>query len=291
MKTAKVPRQMFGDVREDIALADRDTTRKPRGWLDSVSTGDAALRSGILILLAAALLIGWYQFRFLTDDAFITFRYIDHHRRGWGYTWNPPPFQPVEGYSNFLWAVLLEAIWAVTGATPPATANVVSLLLSYASLAVGFSIVWRMDFSDRWRRHRFWLACLALLYAISNRTFITWTSSGLETALFGFCTAVWLLGVVELGRRPNCRALTLASAGAASAALTRPDGLLLVMATLFLGAYLAIESRRVLRPLLCSSPLLAVAVHLLWRRWYYQAWVPNTYYAKQVTAWPDAGVR
>ena len=267
------------------------TTSKPRRFLDASSSGGAVLRVACLFLLAAALLIAWREFWFLTDDAFITFRYIDHHRRGWGYTWNPPPFQPVEGYSNFLWAILLEAVWMVTGAPPPAAANIVSLLLSYASLAVGFLTVWRMSLPERWHRHRFWLACLTLVFAISNRTFITWTSSGLETALFGFCTAVWLFGVLELARRPGCPALILTSMGAATAALTRPDGLLLVLATPLLVAYVSTGTRKITRPVFCMAPLLLVVAHLLWRRWYYGAWVPNTYHAKQVVAWPDAGAR
>ena len=267
------------------------TAAKHKRLLDASSPGGVAFRLAILLLLAGALFVGWREFWFLTDDAFITFRYIDHHRRGWGLSWNPPPFAPVEGYSNFLWAILLEAVWILTGATPPASANVVSLILSYGSLALGFSMVWRMNLPERLHRHRFWLGCLMLLFAVSHRSFITWTSSGLETALFGFCVTLWLFGVLELGRQASCRALMLAAAGAATAALTRPDGLLLVLACPLLAAYVWAGSRRVMRPLVCLSPLLLVLVHLLWRRWYYGAWVPNTYHAKQVVAWPDAGAR
>jgi arabinofuranosyltransferase len=273
-----------------------------RDLLVQRSLGSSLVRLLTLVALGAALLIAWRRFWFLTDDAFITFRYIDHHRRGWGYTWNPPPFAPVEGYSNFLWMVLLQGIWATTGASPPASANVVSLLLSFGSVALAFVMAWRMPLPPRWQPLRFWVAVLVLVYAISNRTFVTWTSSGLETALFGFCVALWVLGVLEVGRTRDWRWLLVASVGAATTALTRPDGLLLVLATGALGVYHAglagalsrsQPARRtiLLRTLIGLSPLLSIAVHLLWRRAYYGMWVPNTFYAKQVSEWPDAGVR
>jgi len=53
-----------------------------------------AARWAVLVLLAVLAYAGWREFWFLTDDAYITFRYISNHVRGWGYTWNPPPFLP-----------------------------------------------------------------------------------------------------------------------------------------------------------------------------------------------------
>jgi arabinofuranosyltransferase len=281
--------------------------RVPVSPLDA-GNGDAlkrnftlAIRISVLLLLAVALVLAWREFWFLTDDAFITFRYIDHHRRGWGYTWNPPPFAPVEGYSNFLWMVLLEAVWAVTGLPPPTTANPVSLVLSFGALAVAFLMIWRMPLPRPWLPHRFELAVLVLIFVLANRSFVTWTSSGLETALFGFCVALWVFGAVELGRGSGWRWLGLASTGAATAALTRPDGLLLVLSTLLLaihnaGQTGALSTRVGLRAVwsrlaLALAPLVSVPAHLIWRRCYYGMWVPNTFYAKQVSDWPDAGVR
>jgi arabinofuranosyltransferase len=49
------------------------------------------------IALLCILVVGWKLFWFLTDDAFITFRYASNSILGHGYTWNPPPFRPVEG--------------------------------------------------------------------------------------------------------------------------------------------------------------------------------------------------
>jgi arabinofuranosyltransferase len=38
-------------------------------------------------------------------------------------------------------------------------------------------------------------------------------------------------------------------------------------------------------------PGLIPIIHIVWRRSYYGEWLPNTYYAKHVAAWPEAGIR
>jgi hypothetical protein len=77
---------------------------------------------------------------------------------------------------------------------------------------------------------------------------------------------------------------------AALCALSRPDGLLPVAATAAMaGLRWLFGGRR--GELLQLSPLLLVVAHLLWRRSFYGAWLPNTYYAKVVGVWPESGVR
>jgi arabinofuranosyltransferase len=245
----------------------------------------------VLVLLAVAAYVGWRTFWFLTDDAFITFRYISNHMRGWGYTWNPPPFRPVEGYSNFLWMVLLEGIWRLTGVEPPDAANPVSLLLSYGTLALGFAWVWRMALPPSLERHRFAIAVAVLVGVLSNRTFLAWMSSGLETSLFIFCTTLWLVATLELDRGGGPRALAVSCTAAALSALTRPDGQLMVLASglLALGFFLRTPPRG--RWVLAGLPLVLDVAHLLWRHATYGEWVPNTYFAKHVAAWPESGLR
>src|SRR5256885_2052719 len=86
------------------------------------------LRLGAVVGLALLALWGWRELWFLTDDAFITFRYISNRRLGLGYVWNAPPFRPVEGYTNFLWMVLLDGAWSLFGLAPPVASTVLSLV-------------------------------------------------------------------------------------------------------------------------------------------------------------------
>ena len=61
-------------------------------------------RLAIAVFVAAVLVAcaGWQLMWFLTDDAYISFRYLSNALRGYGLVWNPPPFQPVEGYISAL---------------------------------------------------------------------------------------------------------------------------------------------------------------------------------------------
>src|SRR5262249_18434401 len=154
------------------------------------------------------------------------FRYISNSRLGLGYVWNAPPFHPVEGYSSFWWVVLLDGVWRLTGIEPPDAANAISLVFALGTLALGTLLILKMPLEERFARWRpLWLS-LALIGILSNRTFLAWTSSGLETPLFNFLFTGWVTACVL---RP--RNVALLSTAAALVALTRPDGYLAVAAT------------------------------------------------------------
>lgn len=247
------------------------------------SAGTAEIFLGAAILT----LVGWKAFWFLTDDAFIAFRYVSNSLAGRGLVWNPAPFRPVEGYTSFLWVMLLREIWQLFGMAPPQSANVVSLLFGLATLYLVLRFVQRMSFPamERWRPV---LLALVLLGVTTNRTFLAWLSSGLETSLFNFLFIAWLFDALAVEGRGEPRWIFRLSLTGALAALCRPDGLLIVAAT---AALLVLDRRHwSVRQVLSSAPLLLVPVHLLWRFSTYGDWLPNTYRAKYAGAWPDAGV-
>ncbi|MBL8751789.1 MAG: hypothetical protein JNK15_00705 [Planctomycetes bacterium] len=244
-----------------------------------------------LVAIAALLVAGGRGLAFLCDDAFIHFRYAANAYAGHGLVWNAAPFTPVEGY-GFLWVVLLWWTWEITGVEPPVAAN---------WLAVGFGLVqfgllacavrWFCDRDGRRSSNVVGLAALAAI--VGNRTFLQWLSGGLDTALFN----TWLLGWVVWALSPAARQPTLRwclgwATFAALAALTRPDGYPLVAATVGVAGWLAWRSRVSVRVAVFGLlPLLLVAAHVAWRRWFYGEWLPNTYFAKVVSAWPEAGLR
>ena len=39
-----------------------------------------------------------------------------------------------------------------------------------------------------------------------------------------------------------------------------------------------------------AFPLLGVPTHLIWRKFFYGEWLPNTFYAKVVEPWPEIGI-
>ena len=242
----------------------------------------------------AATYHGWRLFWFFTDDAFIAFRYVSNAIAGYGYTWNPPPFRPIEGYTSFLWIAILEMIWRWFAIQPPAAANWISLLCSYGSLWIILAMVSRYTLTGSWGLARSWAIGLVTLGIVSNRTFLTWSSSGLETALFNFLIHLWIYTVLYI--RPENRGwMWSISTATALTYLCRPVGILLALATLGIAAVTVIYNHRdrplIRRLMLGLLPLAVIPVHFAWRKARYGEWLPNTYYAKHVTTWPESGVR
>jgi arabinofuranosyltransferase len=228
-----------------------------------------------LVLLLAHAAVYW----FLTDDAFISFRYARNLSRGYGLVFNPG-FERVEGYSNFLWVVLLAACYGV-GLSAETVANVLSLAATVALWGLVVWFVYRRPLAPGRR----WLLLVAPLFLAATRSVAVWSTGGLETRLF----EVLVLGgalrlVVEVeGRLAERPRQSVAAVLFALATLARPDGLLISLAALATGAgQLALRRRLALRPfaMQIGSYALIVGAHYAFRRAYYGQWLPNTYYAK-----------
>ncbi len=250
------------------AAATIDTTsERPGGWLA------AGLALSLVLLLAHSKV-----YAFLTDDAFISFRYARNLAHGFGLVFNPG-LERVEGYSNFLWVVLLAAFDRL-GLVPERVANVLSFTATAGLWAVVTAFVLR-----RRPVHRPWLVLVAPLVLASMRTVAVWATSGLETRLFEwFVVAGALRLVTEVetlagGLRPRARAGWLFALGA----LTRPDGILFGGVALGLAAIVVARRRRPEFGWLVANvlPFAALVIaQFAFRHAYYGAWWPNTYYAK-----------
>ncbi|MFK7741597.1 MAG: hypothetical protein AB8H80_14860, partial [Planctomycetota bacterium] len=267
---------------------------------------------GWLVFLAsgAAAVFGALSLEFWCDDAFIIFRYVANAHDGYGLVWNRPPFAPVEGYTSLSWALLLWASWSWFGVEPPDACNWISIGCGVATVALLLATLRRVV-DRRGTPAHLALVALALLCVVGNRTFLQWLSSGLETALFQLLFVAWIVQAFRIGRtdqppRRATRDLACWSLLAAVATWTRPDGLLLSAATASCAAGIWLLDRvatqndaartptsplRLRTLLLGLAPLLLVVGQIAWRRAYYGEWLPNTYYAKVTTAWPEAGMR
>ena len=97
-----------------------------------------------LALLGTLALAFWHArvYQFLTDDAYISFRYADNFARGDGLVFNPGG-ERVEGYTNFLW-VLLLAGGRLAGIPPESAAPVLTGVLTLALWAVMLWFVLRV---------------------------------------------------------------------------------------------------------------------------------------------------
>ncbi|MSP57149.1 MAG: hypothetical protein EXR69_16365 [Myxococcales bacterium] len=239
------------------------------------------VRVPLLLAAIGVLTLGWSTLQFTCDDAYIAFRYVHNHMVGRGWTWNPPPFAPVEGYTSFAWLVLLELVWRATGVDPPSAANLLGLGFGVITLLLAMRLL------DPLRLPRPTLVLgLVLLGTVTNRTFLQWTTSGLETSMF---TAVFTWWLVEALGPPGARGRMFAAASLLC--LVRPDGYLFLLASFALLAVAPAPWPSVSARLRVAAPALMVFAHLLWRRQTYGHWLPNTYFAKATGAWPEAGAR
>ena len=167
-----------------------------------------------LVLLGWLASVAW----FITDDAFISFRYARNLLEGHGLVFNPGEY--VEGYTNFLWVLELAAIWGLLGIRPEDAAQWLSVIYTAGTIVVMLWWVARMPAL----RHRWLVAWMALGLVCSSATFAVWTSGGgLETRQFTFFALAAVVCLSVFGQsRWGLLAASLSLAAAALDAARRP---------------------------------------------------------------------
>lgn len=212
---------------------------------------------------------------YFPDDAYISLRYCQRLLEGNGLTWTDG--ERVEGYTNFLWVVLVAAIGLVHRDLL-AVAQWLGVVLMPTAL-LSLALVYRSP------QPRNLLAVLAggTLFALTGSA-AAYAPSGLENALLVAAVAAAIAGSQPLLTAPQSsfRAAALPGCFLGLAVLTRPDAIVLA-AGLCGGLWGARGFGRegFLRALrLGCYPLAFQAAHLAFRRAYYGDWVPNTFHAK-----------
>lgn len=227
------------------------------------------LWAAVLWLLAAPQMLGTW----ILDDAFISFRYAANFIHGFGLTFNPG--EVVEGYTNFLWTLLLAALMAL-GAEPVLTAQILCTALALAVLLLSYRAA--LD----WWPGSAWALLPPLLLAL-NPAFLLYTArgSGMEPALI---TLLALVALWLLWRAQTVQTGCAAGLACALVVMTRPDGALVPLAGgLLLLAQAGIQRQR--QALLTLAGLvggfvLLYSPYFAWRFSYYGYLLPNTFYAK-----------
>lgn len=229
-----------------------------------LSIADAILTISLIYIV----LVCYYYYPFISDDALISLRYAARLADGQGLTWNDGYY--VEGYSNLGWVLLIAAA-AALGADPVAAARVLGLALTGAVL-VAFVAIGRHR-GDRWSTMP-WLLALG----VSAHTLAIWAIGGLEQPLVLFCVFFGYLALAGWRAAGDNRRLWGASALFGVLALSRPDGVLIAAAFCLsiLCFRLPWPRRLSAAARLAALPVAAVAGQSVFRLIYYGAAVPNT---------------
>jgi len=217
----------------------------------------------VLLSYLIAILIFW---DFVVDDAYISFVYSKNLITGNGLTYNG---MLVEGYSNFLWTVLIAPfLWF--GIDPIIVARTLSILSSILILLMLDDLIKKFLPGISNARIALVLTTVTLCSTIS-----AWTVGGLETIFFAFLVLFFLY--VEIGK--TRQAGYLSPLIVLMLSFTRPEG---AMFFPILIAYRLYCSRRIDRELMLSMFLfiLPFSLFLVWRFQTYGYFLPNTAFIK-----------
>jgi hypothetical protein len=233
--------------------------------------GPWRILAGAAVLLALVLA----AHPWLCDDIFITFRYVDQARAGHGLVYNPG--ERVEGYTHFLWAVLLWALSSL-GIGLDTLGRWLPLPFHLGTVAV-LALTSRALYGRREvlasaaRGAAGWTLPVAAFAWAVHREAQVFASGGLETSAYTFCL---VLGFYLVAARDSRRARAGGAVAYALAALLRPEGL---AHAALAGGWVALR-RREDAARFAGLVVGLVAPLFVWRRFYYGDLVPNAYYAK-----------
>jgi hypothetical protein len=232
-----------------------------------VSSRPVVLAISLLSLAAMALPF----FDHTVDDAFISFRYARNLVEGHGLVFNPG--ERVEGYTNFLWVMLIAPCIAL-GVDPVLAGRAWGLAAAVALVGAVVRLSPRPERAPE-------AAWIAPLLTATSPPLAVWASGGLEAPLFA-ALAAW--SVVLAARDVDQRTLRPWTALVpAAAALTRPEGL--GLALVLFGVTVALARPRARHAAGWCAVLAAVVLpYFAWRFSYYGDWLPNTFHAKVGTS-------
>lgn len=237
--------------------------------------------AAVVIPLALYFVLTLPLSEWLMDDAGISFVYSRNLAAGHGLV-SQPGVEPVEGYSNFLWVVLMAVFFAIGLFEPFITSKAVSLILVALSYWFLHKSIQKISGS------RFLLSFIALMFLSFNTSFVSWTCSGLENPLTAVLVALLLYlniqFVSSLDRKATQAAIV--AVVAVGIALTRPDAVLYAVVFPMTLLFLLIGGRMRLGELSKNlgyygvTYLIGYGGFIMFRWLYFGDLYPNTYHAK-----------
>jgi hypothetical protein len=216
---------------------------------------------------AASRLIDGVRYFWLDDDMMISMRYARNLAEGHGLVWTAGGDR-VEGYSNFLWTMVMAVVHVFR--PPSHLAAIPVRAIGYLCTVGSFALALRLL---RVFVPRGVLPALVMLVSmILCPDVIRWAVWGFENALLGLLLLVFLVRLFERGDD------SIAYLALALIPITRADAIYLFAANAALALLLSKDRRRTVAWL--TLALVPFAAHLTFRLAYYGEWLPNTYYLK-----------
>ena len=233
----------------------------------------------ILLYISHALLFG----NWIIDDAGVSFVYSRNLALGYGLT-SQPGIEPVEGYSNFSWVILMTPFFFIDLFNPIVTPKVVSILLV---IILFFTLNRILCISSNYPNsgNFFTLTLLAI-----NTSFVVWTISGLENPLYVLLLMLIAYILLLLGKDIDLKYrliyITLLALLVSLSAMTRPDGILFLLVPLIILVFDHLVWKPANQNLIIEISIyiiffiLTFGGFITFRFFYFGDIFPNTYYVK-----------
>lgn len=229
----------------------------------------------IILVAHCSYYLGWS-----IDDPYISYRYAENLANGRGFVFNPG--ERVEGYSNFLFTLILAGFNSV-GISPVGLSRILGFCSALTLIWVMFHALDKELFSlSSLPFMRFFPLYLLAL----NGSLAFWSVSGLET---GVHTLLVALAWIFLIREDNGKiSPLLVSSLFLLVALSRPEGALFFIICFLgdLGRILKNKDTSLFRRLILRTIPIGIlfGIYNIWRISYYHSLLPNTFYAKATGA-------
>lgn len=222
----------------------------------------------VVLICIAGFIFLLFLFNDIAEDAFISFRYAENAAHGEGLVYNPG--ERVEGYTNFLWVIVIY-FFSLMHFPIPITAQITSVFFAFLTILIFFKFLLQMTKNS-------WTTIAGISLLALNPCFARWSMSGMEVTMYSF----FIVLTLYLYFSPFSYQRQLWSVSAAAATLTRPEGIILFLFLfiIYFFNFSSIKKRYIVKIfLLFAIPIL---IHLTFRWFYYGALLPNTFQAKIV---------
>jgi len=221
-------------------------------------------------LFQHSIIVDGTRYFWLNDDQMISMRYARNLAEGYGLVWNPG--ERVEGYTNFMWTLVMAGPHLLSIGDAKA-----AILVKTVNWALACVVLLLCERLLRFFRPKPALALPTLLVTMAlGGDLIYWSINGFETTLL---TATFLLVAIRIleeskAERPKLGTYLLMGL----LPLIRSDAYHIWVGLALLALGLQHDRPHIAR--LLGVSLVLPILHLVFRYLYYGDWLPNTYYLK-----------
>lgn len=218
-----------------------------------------------------------YLFTTILDDAYIFFRYAENIANGFGFVWNIGE-APVEGYTSFIYLILLVSAKIVT-IDLELFAIFLGILSSTLTLFFTY-LVYDLLYSKNLNHPSAGLFTVIILALSPSYNY--WSGAGMETAFYSMFLMLTIYFFLKLSNSP--KEVFIKGVLFGLLCIIRFEAVMFfVVALIYLITdNFSFKKLQINKPLLIFSAafVLVFGTYFIWRWSYFGYFFPNTYYAK-----------